>query len=76
MAELQPHGERTLDFLVGLNARIQQRIGYLVRLEPGVQAPADPGPGHGLVPRRSAWLQIQILRRLGFAARFVSKHSR
>ncbi|MCQ6497951.1 transglutaminase-like domain-containing protein, partial [Vibrio parahaemolyticus] len=28
---------RTVDFIVGLNARLQKDIGYIVRLEPGVQ---------------------------------------
>ena len=32
---------RTLDFLVGLNQRLAGDIGYIIRLEPGVQAPDD-----------------------------------
>ena len=35
----RPYAAATIDFLVALNQRLQQDIGYLIRLEPGVQTP-------------------------------------
>ncbi len=48
LQEALPQGANTVQFLVDLNARIQRRVGYVVRMEPGVQTPdetpASPAP--------------------------------
>lgn len=71
-AHLGDPNEPALDFLLRLNRRIHEEFHYDARFEEGVQEPGQTVSSGKGTCRDFAWLMVEALRRLGYAARFVT----
>lgn len=64
--------EPALNFLTRLTRAIHEEFSYGERNEPGTQTPGETIARRTGTCRDFAWLMIEALRRLGYAARFVT----
>ncbi len=66
---------KTIDLMVDINQKLNQSLGYIIRMDSGVHTPEQlflEGKGSC---RDFAWTLCQIFRHLGIASRFVSGYS-
>lgn len=64
--------EPVLDFLMRLNTTIHDQFEYSARIDEGTQGPAHTVAVASGTCRDFAWLMVEALRRLGYAARFIT----
>jgi len=71
-AHMQRGDEPVLDFITRLNTAIFQEFTYASRYAEGVQSPGETLSLGAGACRDFAWLMVEGLRHLGFAAQFVT----
>lgn len=64
--------EPALALLMRLNSAIHDEFDYSARIDEGTQAPSHTAQVRSGTCRDFAWLLVEVARRLGFAARFVT----
>ncbi|GAA4974984.1 transglutaminase family protein [Algibacter aquimarinus] len=63
---------KTIYFLIDINRKIYDYLNYNIRMDPGVQTCEETLNRKNGSCRDYAWLFVQVMRHLGFGARFVS----
>ena len=71
-AQIGPPEETAQDFVIRLNGVIRDNFEYLARNQEGTQSPPQTILSGSGTCRDFAWLMTEALRRVGFAARFVT----